>query len=45
MSFRPLDAEERLRPYLIKAARTSTFDPAKLPTNGQVVGIITYKFQ
>lgn len=45
MSYRPLDAEERLRTYLIKAARASTFDPAKLPTDGQVVGIITYKFQ
>jgi hypothetical protein len=45
MSYRPLDAEERLRAYLIKAARTSTFDPAKLPADGQVVGIITYKFQ
>lgn len=45
MSFRPLDAEERLRAYLIKAARASTFDPAKLPSDGQVVGIITYKFQ
>jgi hypothetical protein len=45
MSFRPLNAEERLRTYLIKAARASTFDPAKLPTDGQVVGIITYKFQ
>ena len=45
MSFRPLDVEERLRAYLIKAARTSTFDPAKLPADSQVVGIITYKFQ
>ncbi len=45
MSFRPLDAGERLRAYLIKAARASTFDPTKLPSDGQVVGIITYKFQ
>lgn len=45
MSYRPLDADEPLRTHLIKAARASTFDPAKLPTDGQVVGIITYKFQ
>jgi hypothetical protein len=45
MSFRPLDAEERLKAYLIKAARSSTFDPAKLPGEGQVVGTISYKFQ
>ena len=45
MSFRPLDAEGRLRAYLIKAARASTFDPAKLPSDGQVVGTISYKFQ
>jgi hypothetical protein len=45
MSFRPLDAEERLRPYLVRAARSSTFDPSKLSSDGQVVGIITYKFQ
>ena len=45
MSYRPLDAEGRLRTYLIKAARASTFDSAKLPSDGQVVGTITYKFQ
>ncbi|HTG91985.1 MAG TPA: ankyrin repeat domain-containing protein [Pyrinomonadaceae bacterium] len=45
MSYRPLDAEGRLRSYLIKAARASTFDPAKLPSEGQVVGTISYKFQ
>ena len=44
MAFRPLDAEGLLRGYLIKAARASTFDSAKLPSDGQVVGTITYKF-
>jgi hypothetical protein len=45
MSFRPLDAEGQLKAYLIKAARSSTFDPAKLPADGQVVGTISYKFK
>jgi hypothetical protein len=45
MSCRPLVSEGRFRAYLIKAARASTFDPAKLSSEGQVVGIITYKFQ
>ena len=45
MSYRPLDAEGRLKTYLIKAARASTFDPEKLPSDGQVVGTISYKFQ
>jgi Ankyrin repeats (many copies) len=45
MSWRPLDVDTRLRAYLIKAARASTFNPDKLPGEGQVVGIITYKFQ
>ena len=45
MSYRPLDAEGSVRNYLIKAVRASTFDPKKLPTDGQVVGTITYKFQ
>jgi hypothetical protein len=43
-SYRPLNAEARVRPYLIRAARASTFDPAKLPGESNVVGIITYKF-
>lgn len=45
MSWRTLDGDTRLRAYLIKAARASTFDPDKLPGEGQVVGIITYKLQ
>ena len=45
MSYRPLDVEGRLKAYLIKAARSSTFDPTKLPGDGQVVGTISYKFQ
>jgi hypothetical protein len=45
MSWRPLGVDARLRAYLIKAARTSTFNPDKLPGDGNVVGIITYKFQ
>lgn len=45
MSWRSLDGDTRLRAYLIKAARASTFDPDKLPGEGQVVGIITYKLQ
>lgn len=45
MSWRPLDADDRVRSYIIKAARSSTFDPDKLPGDGNVVGFITYKFQ
>ena len=45
MSWRSLDADDRLRSYLIKAARSSTFNPDKLPGDTNVVGIITYKFQ
>jgi hypothetical protein len=45
MSWRPLDGDESFRAYLIKAARSSTFDPAKLSGEGQVVGFITYKFE
>ena len=45
MSWRPLDGEEKFRAYLIKAARDSTFDPGKLPGEGNVVGFITYRFQ
>ena len=44
MSWRSLDANERLRPYIIRAARSSTFSPDKLPGDSNVVGIITYKF-
>lgn len=45
MSWRPLDGEASFRQYLIKAARTSTFNPAKLPGEDHVVGYITYKFE
>ena len=45
MSWRPLEGDARFRSYLIKAARSSTFDPAKLPSETPVVGFITYKFQ
>ena len=45
LSWRPLDGNSRLRPYLIKAARSSTFDPNKLPGDRDVVGFITYKFE
>jgi hypothetical protein len=45
MSWRPLDGDARLRAWLIKAARSSTFDPEKLPGEGQLVGVITYKFR
>jgi hypothetical protein len=45
MSWRPLDGEASFRQYLIKAARTSTFNPAKLPGESNVVGYITYKFE
>lgn len=45
MSWRSLDADDRLRSYVIKAARNSTFNPDKLSGDTNVVGIITYKFQ
>src|SRR6185369_10742751 len=45
MSWRPLNGEESLRAYLIKAARSSTFNPEKLSGEGNVVGYITYKFE
>jgi len=45
MSWRSLDADDRLRSYVIKAARSSTFYPDKLSGDTNVVGIITYKFQ
>ena len=45
VSWRPLNADSRLRPWMIKGARNSTFDPAKLPGDGDVVGTITYRFQ
>lgn len=45
LSWRPLNADSRLRPWMIKGARSSTFDPTKLPGEGDVVGTITYRFQ
>ena len=45
LSWRPLNADSRLRPWMIKGARASTFDPTKLPGEGDVVGTITYRFQ
>ncbi|HSB27084.1 MAG TPA: ankyrin repeat domain-containing protein, partial [Pyrinomonadaceae bacterium] len=45
VSWRPLDGDPHLRASVIKAARTSTFNPDKLPGDDDVVGIITYKFQ
>ena len=45
VSWRLLDVDQRLRPLTIKAARASTFDPAKLPGKGDVVGFITYTFR
>jgi len=45
MSWRPLEGDESFRAYLIKAARSSTFNPAKLSGEDQVVGFITYKFE
>jgi hypothetical protein len=45
LSWRPLNADSRLRPWMIKGARSSTFDPSKLPGEGDVVGTITYRFQ
>ena len=45
LSWRPLNADSRLRPWMIKGARASTFDPTKIPGEGDVVGTITYRFQ
>ena len=45
VSWRPLNADARLRPWMIKGARASTFDPSKLPGEGDVVGTITYRFR
>jgi hypothetical protein len=45
LGWRPLNADSRLRPWMIKGARASTFDPTKLPGEGDVVGTITYRFQ
>jgi len=45
VSWRPLDADARLRAWVISGARASTFDPAKLPREGDVVGTITYTFR
>jgi TonB family protein len=45
MSWRPLNGDERLRESVIKAAKRSTFSPAKLPGNDEVVGTITYTFR
>jgi len=45
VSWRPLNADSRLRPWMIKGARSSTFDPTKLPGEGDVVGTITYRFR
>jgi len=45
VSWRPLNADSRLRPWMIKGARASTFDPTKLPGEGDVVGTITYRFR
>jgi hypothetical protein len=45
VSWRPLNADSRLRAWTIKGARISTFDPAKLAGESDVVGTITYRFQ
>jgi hypothetical protein len=45
VSWRPLNIEPRLRAWVIKGARASTFDPTKLPGDRDVVGTITYTFQ
>jgi len=45
LSWRPLNADSRLRQWMIRGARASTFDPTKLPGEGDVVGMITYRFQ
>jgi outer membrane biosynthesis protein TonB len=44
MSWRFLDGDQRLRNAVLSAVRRSTFDPAKLNGNGEVVGTITYTF-
>ena len=44
MSWRFLDGDSRLRDAVLSAVRRSTFDPAKLDGNGEVVGTITYTF-
>jgi hypothetical protein len=45
VSWRPLNVDKRLRAWVIRGARASTFDPAKLPGERDLVGIITYTFQ
>ena len=45
VSWRPLNVDARLRSWVIRGARASTFDPAKLTGEGDVVGTITYRFQ
>jgi len=45
VSWRPLKIDARLRSWVIRGARASTFDPTKLPGEGDVVGIIIYRFQ
>ena len=44
VSWRFLDGDQRLHGAVLNAVRRSTFDPAKLSGNGDVVGTITYTF-
>jgi outer membrane biosynthesis protein TonB len=44
VSWRFLDGDQRLHGAVLNAVRRSTFDPAKLNGNGDVVGTITYTF-
>jgi TonB family protein len=45
ISWRTGDGDSRLRAAALKAAKKSTFSPAKLPGTGEVVGTITYTFK
>ena len=44
VSWRFLDGDQRLHGAVLNAVRRSTFDPAKLNGDGDVVGTITYTF-
>jgi TonB family protein len=45
ISWRTGEGDSRLRAAALKAAKKSTFSPAKLPGTGEVVGTITYTFK
>jgi TonB family protein len=45
ISWRTGEGDSRLRAAALKAAKKSTFSPAKLPGTGEVVGTITYTFR